>query len=107
MPTRPILRTSVQYSTAFCSQLESAGHVISGRFMKPTVPVTCVEFHDRRLNFLEKFDAKPMEAAFSNSDNCRRSASDVISSVAVDYVTVDVRKTVCQPDLFYALLYSI
>ena len=50
IPAIPVLRTSVPYLFAFCSRLEAASEIISGRFVRLAVPYKCVNFRDPRLN---------------------------------------------------------
>ena len=40
----------MQYLIAFCSQLETASHAISGKFVGPNVPDKRIKFSDPRLN---------------------------------------------------------
>ena len=63
LPAGPVSRTFAQYLIAFCSRLEVASDVVSGRFVTPIVPDKCVKFGDSCLNFLE--NPKPLEVAFS------------------------------------------
>ena len=44
----------LQNLIAFCSRLEAASDVISGRFMRPIVPDKNVKFCDPRLNYSGK-----------------------------------------------------
>ena len=46
----PILRTFVQFLIAFCSRLEAASDIISGRLVKLAVLNKCEKFWDPRLN---------------------------------------------------------
>ena len=50
MPVTSILRTFMQYLIAFCSRPEAAADVISGRFVRLTVPNKFVKFCDPCLN---------------------------------------------------------
>ena len=65
-PTRPALRSFVQYLIAFCSQPETASDIIFSRFVGPIVPNKPVKFH-----IFKKFHTK-QEAAFRQvcSNNC-------------------------------------
>ena len=44
MPAGPVLRTSMQYSVAFCNRLEAASDVVSSRIVRPVVPDKAVKF---------------------------------------------------------------
>ena len=50
MPATPILRTFMQYLSAFCSRLEEASDAISGRFVGLTLPDECEKFRNPELN---------------------------------------------------------
>ena len=50
LPTAPVLRTFAQYLIAFCSRLETASDVISGRFVGSIICDEDVKFHDPHLN---------------------------------------------------------
>ena len=89
----PVLRiTFVQYLIAFCSRLEATSDLISGRFVGTLIPNNRVKFGDPLARtFLEKFNRKPSESAFST--DFRGSfrpevVSDVISGRIVDPTSV-------------------
>ena len=65
LPVAPVLRTFVQYLIVFCGRPEAASDVISGKFVRPSVPDKFEQFREPRLNLLEKFDTKLSETAFS------------------------------------------
>ena len=65
----PVLRTSVQYLTIFCSRLEAAGDVISGRFVGLVVLDKPVKLHDPSLNCSSEI---PLEAVGGDIFDCFR-----------------------------------
>ena len=84
----------MQYSVTFCSQLEAANDVISDLFVGLIVMDKDVKFRDHSLNCSR--DIQPQTgifSRFSRGSYRQEAASDVISSVTVDYVGVDVRVT--------------
>ena len=127
LSTAPVVRTFVQYLIVFCSWLEAAIDVISGRFAGLTVADNRVKlFRDHRLNRSGEIQPKAIGCSifghFSNFCNRRPEvAGDVISSAASAYVTMDVptkfgdsRLNIgwiiglfVQPNQFYVLLCSI
>ena len=80
----PVVRTFVHYVIAFCSWPETASDVITGRSVGPIVYNKRVKFHDPPST---RFQEIPPKAAifdrFSNVDNFREVANDVISGVIV------------------------
>ena len=76
-------------------RLEAADDLIFGRFMKPIVLEKCVKFRDPCLNCSWEIPTEASEAVFSTvffCYNCRPEVdNDVISDVAVDNVSMDVR----------------
>ena len=87
MPAEPCFRHFfVLDLIAFCSRLEAASGVISGRFVKPIVSDNCKKFRDPWQTVLEKFHPNLSEAAFSTvfRDNFRpKVVDDVISGMAL------------------------
>ena len=88
LPAAPVLRTFVEYLFAFCSRLEAASDVISGIYMRLTIPDKCVQFRDPHLNSPGEILPKAIEGSifrrFSNLDKCRpETPGDIISGVAV------------------------
>ena len=68
----PVLRTFMQYSTAFCSRLEAANDRMSGLFVGLIVPDTAVKFRDAGLKFSREIRSKPRRfRTFSSRNNCR------------------------------------
>ena len=65
VPAAPVLRTFVQYLIEFCSRPERDSDVISGMCVRPIVDDKHAKFRDPGIIVLEKFHAKPSEAAFS------------------------------------------
>ena len=59
------MRTFVQYLIAFCSQLEAASDVISGRFARLIVLDKCVRFRNPCLNRSRDIPPEAVEAVFS------------------------------------------
>ena len=92
MPAETVLRTYAQYSVAVCSPSEAASDGMSGSFVGLTVPNKFVKFRDPRLNLSGEIRPKALHfRPFSNFDKCRLEvAGDVISGVAVDWISVDV-----------------
>ena len=84
----------MQYSIAFCSQVEAAIDVISSEFVMMIVPDKAVKFRDLGLNSSRKFRPKAIGDDICGClfyDNCRPEVYvDVISGVVVQWVSVDV-----------------
>ena len=80
-----VLRTFVQYITAFCSRLEAANNITSSRFVGLNVPDKRLEFHDPHLNHSLEIRAKDSTFdRFSNFVKCRPEvAGEVISGMAM------------------------
>ena len=94
---RTCIRTSVQYLIAFCSRPDEASDVISGSFVMLTVPTIVYKP-------LSEIRAKAIGGgildSFSNFDKCRSEvAGDVISSVAIEYVGMDIHVKFCDSRL--------
>ena len=93
-PAGPVLRTFVQYLITFCSRLKAASKVISGKFVGPVVLNKCLKFHDPSLNRSRKNSTRSLRRQYLRQFppyNFRPEvANDVISSAAVDNVSIDV-----------------
>ena len=82
----------VLYLVAFCSRPEAAGDVISGRFVR-TIVSDCLRYEGYPLSPGIRPEAVRCGIfdRFSNFDKCQPKVScDFISSVAVDWVGVNV-----------------
>ena len=60
-PAGPVLHTFVKYLVTFCSRLETASDVISGKFVGPIVPNKSVKFCDPRLNLSGEIEPEVVE----------------------------------------------
>ena len=113
----PVLRTCVQDSVAFCNRPETAGDIISGRFVGPVVFDERVKFHDPRLNCSEESQPKAIGCGifgrFSNADNCRPEVTgDILSGVVANNDNSKLNsgrniRIFVRQDPFCALLHSI
>ena len=90
MPATPVLRTFVQYLTAFCSRPETTSpYVIYGKFVRSIVSDKLVKCRDPSLNQSREIPPQAFGSMifgrFSNVDNFQPEVdSDVISGVVVD-----------------------
>ena len=91
-----VLCTCIQYSIALCRRPEVASRIISAVCMWPTINHKVEKCGDPRLSRSGEIRLKAVGCSifgrFSNFDKCRpETAGDVISSVALAFVGLDVR----------------
>ena len=95
MPAAPVLRTFVQYLTAFCSRPEITSDVMCSRFVRPVVRDKRATFREPRLNRSREISPEVVGGvifgSFSNPNNyLPEVASDVIACVVIDLTSAKV-----------------